>query len=115
MLSIHSRRAEVTVLEFLLEFKTRPTVFHWYSGPLGVLDQILRSGHYCSLNPAMIRSTHGQQVMGRLPKERVLVETDGPYVKIGGRPETPKDIDLVYRYLSEHWDQCHLTHKSADL
>ncbi len=105
VLSIHSRRAEATVLELLLEFKARPAVFHWYSGPLGVLDQVLRAGHYCSLNPAMVRSAHGQKVIGRLPKERVLVETDGPYVKIGGRPATPKDIDLVYRYLSEHWGQ----------
>ena len=105
VLSIHSRRAEAPVLELLLEFKARPAVFHWYSGPLGVLDQVLRAGHYCSLNPAMVRSAHGQKVIGCLPKERVLVETDGPYVKIGGRPATPKDIDLVYRYLSEHWGQ----------
>lgn len=105
VLSIHSRRAEVSVLDLLHEFKARSAVFHWYSGPLGVLDRILEAGHYCSVNPAMIRSVHGQKVIERLPKTRVLVETDGPYVKIGGRPATPKDVELVYQYLSERWGQ----------
>src|SRR5581483_48855 len=105
VLSIHSRRAESTVLDLLREFKARPAIFHWYSGPLGVLDRILEAGHFCSVNPAMVRSAHGQKIIGRLPKARVLVETDGPYVKIGGRPATPIDIDLVYQYLSEHWSQ----------
>jgi TatD DNase family protein len=100
MLSIHSRRAEATVLDLLLEFSIRPAVFHWYSGPLGVLDHILEAGHYCSVNPAMVRSTPGRKVIERLPKARVLVETDGPYVKIGGRPATPTDVELVYRYLA---------------
>src|SRR5438132_405402 len=52
-----------------------------------------------------LRFAQGQKVIGRLPKSRMLVETDGPYVKIGDRPATPIDVDLVYQYLSVRWSQ----------
>lgn len=103
LVTIHSRRAEQAVLGLLNEFETGPVVFHWYSGPLKILDRLLEAGHYCSFNPAMVRSSKGQKVIGRVPKERVLVETDGPYVQIGDRPAKPSDIGLVYRYLAGVW------------
>ena len=31
----------------------------------------------------MIRSDKGQRIIARIPRDRVLTETDGPYVKIG--------------------------------
>jgi TatD DNase family protein len=105
VLSIHSRRAEARVLDLLNEFDAEPAIFHWYSGSLGVLDHIIEVGHYCSLNPAMVRSEHGRQIIDRVPRSRVLVETDGPYVRIGNRPATPADANIVYQYLAKRWAQ----------
>jgi TatD DNase family protein len=105
VLSIHSRRAEARVLDLLSEFNAKPAIFHWYSGPLGVLDRILNVGHYCSFNPAMVRSEPGQQVIAQVPKSHVLVETDGPYVMVGGRPVLPTDVNIVYQYLAKKWAQ----------
>jgi TatD DNase family protein len=105
ILSVHSRRAEAVVLQLLHEYAVEPVIFHWYSGPLKLLDQLLETKHYCSFNPAMIHSAHGQTILARVPKERVLVETDGPYVRIGQRPATPLDAQLVYTYLARSWKQ----------
>ncbi|MBK8304713.1 MAG: TatD family hydrolase [Chloracidobacterium sp.] len=38
-----------------------PVVFHWFSGSLAVLDQVIDNGHYFSINPAMIKSVAGKR------------------------------------------------------
>ncbi len=41
--------------------------------------------------------------MKRMPRERVLTETDGPFVKTGGRPCRPADCAEALRGLSAAW------------
>lgn len=105
VLSIHSRRAEVATIEMLEEYGVKRAIFHWYSGPLGVLDRAISAGHYCSVNPSMVRSTHGRKVIDLVPPHRALAETDGPYTRVGARPTVPADIDVVYRHLANAWGQ----------
>ena len=102
-LIIHSRRAEAQVLEMLNAAKRSPSVFHWYSGSLKTLRDIIHAGHYFSINPAMVNSPNGQKIISALPKERVLTETDGPFVKVGSRIVTPLDIELVEKFLADEW------------
>lgn len=102
-LTIHSRRAEAEVLELLAEYQVRNAVFHWYSGPQKLIDKIIDAGHYFSVNPAMIRSTKGRSAIERIPQERILTETDGPYLQVDGKPAMPADVQLVLEYLSGVW------------
>lgn len=102
-ISIHSRRAEARVLEMLKEAKRTPVVFHWYSGRLGVLRNAVSDGHYFSVNPAMVRSPNGQKIIDAIPKDRILTETDGPFVMVGNRQAEPKDVGLVEDYLGRIW------------
>ncbi len=103
VLSIHSRQVEAAVLDLLVEFAAAPAVFHWYAGPLDVLERLLAAGHYCSINPAMVRSNRGRDVITHLPRERALTETDGPFVKVGGRTAVPADVELVYQHIADAW------------
>jgi TatD DNase family protein len=104
VISLHSRGAESIVLDILIEFKIPITIFHWYSGSLRVMDEIVSQGHFFSVNPAMLRSEKGRQIISRVPSDRLLTETDGPYVKIGaGVPARPWDVVLVEKYLSKIW------------
>ncbi len=48
----------------------------------------------------MVSSERGQKVIERVLRSQILVETDGPYVRIGGRPALPTDVDIVYRHLA---------------
>jgi len=104
-ITLHSRRAESTVLAILEEEKRSPVVFHWYSGPLNVLDRAVSLGHYFSINPAMVKSSTGKKIIERLTKDRILTESDGPFIKIGKRAVVPKDVLLVYKYLAILWNQ----------
>ncbi len=103
VMSLHSRGAESTVLDILIEFKIPIAIFHWYSGPLRVLDEVVSQGHYFSINSAMLQSEKGQQVIARIPPDRLFTETDGPYVKVAGVPARPWNVVLVEKYLSKIW------------
>ena len=101
--SLHSRGAEGTVLELLEEFNILGAVFHWYSGSLTVLDQAVQSGHYFSINPAMIRSKKGRNVIDRIPLDRILTESDGPHVQLRNQPVRPTNIKTVLEVLGDIW------------
>ena len=101
--SLHSRGAESKVLELLQEFNIRGTVFHWYSGPLTILDQAVQSGHYFSVNPSMVRSKKGRSIINRIPSDRILTESDGPHIQLRNQPVRPTDIKGVLETLRDIW------------
>lgn len=103
VVSVHSRRAETAVLDLLEEYGVSPVIFHWYSGSLLNLERLLRLGHFCSVNPAMVRSARGQRIVERLPPERVLTETDGPYISVRGHPLRPGQVGDVLTFLANSW------------
>lgn len=71
-LTLHSRGAEPQMLELLAEYGVSRAVFHWYSGPAALVDEIVSAGHYLSVNPAMVRSKNGRKIVERTPRDRVL-------------------------------------------
>ena len=104
LITLNSRGAEAMVLSKLAEYDVGPAIFHWYSGSANTLKSVLDQGHYLSVNPAMVRSAKGKSLVGRLPKDRILTETDGPYVKVGKRAAVPNDIDSVLQHLAVEWN-----------
>lgn len=101
--TLHSRGAADPVLAVLEEFSITNAVFHWYSGPLRVLDRAIDRGFYFSVNPSMIHSNKGREIITRIPRHRVLTESDGPYAKIQNRPTQPSDVRNVVEFLSREW------------
>lgn len=100
ILSIHSRGAEKKVLQMLQEQKIENAIFHWYTGDLKLIDKIIESGYYFSINTAMIKSTNGKKIINRLPKEFILTETDGPFISHDKRLVKPSDINVIIEYLN---------------
>jgi TatD DNase family protein len=103
-LTLHSRGAERVVQEMLCEYRVSHGVFHWFSGSASLAAEIAAEGFYFSINPAMVRSQSGKQIIEILPPEKVLTETDGPYVVVRNRPAVPADVEIVLRYLAECWN-----------
>lgn len=101
--TLHSRGAPDIVLDVLEEFGVYNAVFHWYSGALSVLDHAIERGFYFSVNPSMVRSNKGRGIITRIPRERILTESDGPYAKIENRPTRPSDVRNVVEFLSKEW------------
>ena len=109
ILTVHSRRADADVVD-AVPFGFRGTVIlHWYSGSLRSLKKGLEKGCYFSVNPAMLRSKSSERLLREIPTERLLLETDGPFVQVHDRPATPADLSGVVEVLSRrkgmHWHE----------
>lgn len=103
LLSIHSRGAEQQVVDMLVQYQCELAIFHWYTGAASVVRTIAEQGYYFSVNPAMIRSEKGRQTIAAIPKDRILTETDGPFVQVGSAIAEPVNVELVINYLALHW------------
>lgn len=79
IVSVHSRNAEKELLDILCEFEIKNVIFHWYSGPVDLIPSIIERGFYFSINESMCRSKNGQSIIGKIPREKILTETDAPY------------------------------------
>ncbi|MEM2251489.1 MAG: TatD family hydrolase [Candidatus Hadarchaeales archaeon] len=88
---VHSRWAWREAFEMVRDVGIKRAVFHWYSGPLDVMREILAEGYYISATPAVEFSEAHKRAIRETPLERLLLETDSP-VKYRGVPSGPQDI-----------------------
>ncbi|HBJ01687.1 MAG TPA: TatD family deoxyribonuclease [Lysinibacillus sp.] len=97
IMSVHSRNAEMDVLANLKEFGIKHAVFHWYTGSIKNLQEVIESNYYLSLNPSMLKTKKGKEIVQSIPLRQILIETDGPYSKYNNRQIVPDDIPSIYR------------------
>lgn len=103
VLTVHSRGASAAVIERLRAAEAARVILHWFSGSLAELDVAIGSGFYVSVNPAMTHSKKGRAIIECVPRDRVLVESDGPYARIAGRQLEPRDVSIAADYLGDLW------------
>jgi TatD DNase family protein len=96
---IHSRFSHQRTYEMAMGAGVEKAVFHWYSGSVDILDNIIASGFFVSATPALAYSPHHQTAMKRAPVERILIETDAP-VQYGDRASEPSDLKETLFHLS---------------
>ena len=104
VMSIHSRRASTPVLDLLELYPGSGTsILHWFSGTVRELDRAIAMGCWFSVGPAMLRSKRGMELTRRMPRARVLTESDGPFARIGGRSIFPWEVDVAVDALAQCW------------
>lgn len=52
----------------------------------------------------MLASARGKRIVSWIPRQKVLLETDGPFAKVSGQVLFPSDVDRVIQHLSEEWE-----------
>jgi TatD DNase family protein len=102
--TMHSRGAADAVLEILERHDFHHAVFHWFSGSIKCLERAIQWGCWFSANTSMIESQKGIEILSKIPRNRVLTESDGPYVKVGKRAAEPSDVGTVVARLAELWE-----------
>ena len=88
---VHARGAWEEALSMVGEAGLKKAVFHWYSGPMGVLTRIIEKGYSISATPALAYSPRHRKAIRRMPIEGLLLETDAPQAYRGVQSE-PKDL-----------------------
>jgi TatD DNase family protein len=105
-LSIHSRRATSAVLDQLQATRGAGTpILHWFSGTARELDRAMGLGCWFSVGPAMLASAKGRALTAKMPRERLLTETDGPFAQIDGKSALPWDATQAVPALAEIWSE----------
>ncbi|MBZ9872943.1 TatD family hydrolase [Mesorhizobium sp. BR1-1-9] len=106
ILSVHSVRAAKAVLdnvEELLPPGRGRIVLHWFSGSLSEARRALSLGCYFSVNERMFASPSARKVVSILPRDRVLTETDGPFIERDDGPIRPGDVSKATSDLAGLW------------
>ena len=99
VVTIHSRRAVRDTIS-LIEEHTDPEnvlcILHWFSGSLAQAKRAAAVGCYFSVNTAMLTNDRGRTLVRSLPGDRLLTETDSPFMMIDRRKSSPIDsIDTL--------------------
>ena len=101
---IHTRKREQRALEILAEMGATRVDWHCFGGKVKLAQRIAEHGHWLSI-PANVRKSESfAKMIEVLPREKVLLETDCPYLgpEKGERNE-PKNVAVTVGYAAERW------------
>lgn len=101
ILSVHSRRAVVDVISTVGGNFPGKVILHWYSGSINELNIAVRFGFYFSVNYAMTLSDKGKKIIDAIPIDRILLETDGPFVEYNKSPSTPLLTQVIAQNINQ--------------
>ncbi|MEU5386677.1 TatD family hydrolase [Kitasatospora cineracea] len=107
-LVIHDRDAHQDVIDLLLEEGApERTVFHCYSGDAAMAKTCAEHGWYLSFaGPVTYKANHPlREALTATPLDRVLIETDAPFLTphpYRGRPNAPYLIPVTLRAMADH-------------
>lgn len=101
VMSIHSRQAVDQVLE---ELSKKPDaglpILHWFTGTQSQLRRAIDMGCWFSIGPGMLSRPRTKELVSKIPKNRILPETDGPFIKFSGKAITPIDSWHIVKNLA---------------
>jgi len=104
VMSIHSRRASGEVLNVLARYPGAGIpVLHWFSGGMRDLERAVSLGCWFSVGPPMLLGNRGKTLVVRMPRNRVLTETDGPFVQSKGQSLMPWHVSELISQLAIIW------------
>tara|TARA_Y100001934_G_scaffold282752_1_gene398121 strand:- start:317 stop:1042 length:726 start_codon:yes stop_codon:yes gene_type:complete len=110
VLSLHSLNATGQVIDLLKHFpKAGTPILHWFLGTKKQVHEACDLGAYFSIGPAMLRSQRGSKVSSWIPRDRVLLETDGPFAKIDRKMLFPSQSTFAIEGLANLW----VVHRSS--
>jgi len=97
---VHSRYAWRDSFTLVKEAEVEKAVFHWYTGPINVLKDILSQGYFVSATLAAEYHEEHRRAIKEAELESLLLETDSP-VRYRGHQAEPADVARVLISVAE--------------
>ena len=98
---IHSRDAANDTIEILEEENAKRVHWHMFGEPK-LLQRVIDNGWYVSMNAIVLRSKKHKKVVRDVPLERIMLETDSPWLAIEkGMRNEPTTIVEVAKKIAE--------------
>lgn len=78
VVNLHCSGAEADTLAMLRDHGCTRAIVHWYSGPIGVLSEMLAEGYLFTVGVEVLISDHIREVARLVPTDQLLTELDNP-------------------------------------
>ena len=98
-LVVHSREAEKECLEILEKQKAKKVLMHFFSDK-NLVERAISEGYFISVNTLILQSKSARKILKKTPLERLMTETDAPWLGFGKRNE-PIAVKQVIEKISE--------------
>ena len=103
---IHMREATKDTMDILKEYAPVRGILHCFSGSYETAMEAIKLGFYISFGgPLTFKNSRGApEVAARLPLDRILIETDSPYLTphpYRGKRNEPMYVDVTFKKLCE--------------
>ena len=101
---VHTRKRERRAFEILREMGATRVDWHCFGGKVALARQIAEHGHWLSIPANARRSESFTRMLETLPRNRILLETDCPYLGPDRtNPNEPATIRGTAEYAAELW------------
>lgn len=101
---VHTRKRERRAFEILREMGATRVDWHCFGGKVALARQIAEHGHWLSIPANARRSQSFTRMLETLPRDRLLLETDCPYLGPDKtRPNEPATVRGTAEYAAELW------------
>ncbi|MEM6931587.1 MAG: TatD family hydrolase [Myxococcota bacterium] len=101
---LHSRKAERRALEVLKAEGATRVDWHCFGSKVKLGRQIGEHGHWLSIPANVARVESFQRLVDTLPRERILLETDCPYLSPDrGTLNEPANVARTVSVIAERW------------
>ncbi|WP_288221423.1 TatD family hydrolase [uncultured Clostridium sp.] len=103
VVNLHTKDAEEEIYEALKKFNYSKAIIHWYSGDIETLEKYIELGCYFTISVDMDYSEKTNEVLSKIPIDKLLLETDGPTALewVNGEYGYPSEIKRVYKKVAE--------------
>ncbi len=84
VISIHAVHSDKMVLDILEKYhctEKNKCILHWFSGSLSQLRRAIAMECFFSINGVMLTSASGQMLIKNIPPEKIVFESDAPFIK----------------------------------
>lgn len=98
--TIHIREAYEDAIKILEKKDYQRVHLHMFGGDK-FLDKILSNEWRISVGPILLRSKTHKKIVKKTPIERIMLETDAPWMKLEGKPSLPTDVIVVAKKVAE--------------
>jgi len=100
---VHSRDAYLDTYQLLKKYKDKVFgIIHCFSGSYEAAESYLDLGYFLGIGGVVtFQNSHLKDVVKKLPLERIVLETDSPYLSpFRGKRNSPKNIPIIAQCLA---------------
>jgi TatD DNase family protein len=99
-LVIHGRQAFKETVDILEEHEAKNVLMHFFTAK-ELLDRIIANNWYISVNTTLLTSKNIKKIVRDIPIERILTETDAPWLGPNSQRNDPASVKLVIERIAE--------------